>query len=148
MVRRVNRKLDELERADWDAFMAMPKWSPSKDWFDNLGPEMSSAEGGDIEPLRRKLPHLAKFLHLPKRGHGQGKHRKPKNFLFVQAAARDVVRIKQLWLTYYNKKYRQEDDGPSEFEIAAERWLDADIVTVKQVKEAYKRLSEPSRRRS
>jgi hypothetical protein len=148
MVRWVNGRLDELERADWHAFERSPKLQLPPDWFDNLGPEIDSAEQGFIEPLRRKLPHLAKFLYLPKKEHGKGTHRKPKNHLFVQAAARDVVRIKQLWLTHYNKKYRRVNDGPSEFEIAAERWLDDDVVTVKQVKEAHKRLSEPSRRRS
>ena len=42
-----------------------PKHPTYDEWREKFGPEIISAERGDIEPLRRKLPHLAKFLHIP-----------------------------------------------------------------------------------
>jgi hypothetical protein len=149
MVRWCHRKLDELDRLTQPP-VATTKQEDYVAWLANLGPEI---ERKDVEAIRRKLPHLAKFLFPPKRGHGQGRHPRPRNYLLVDAAARDVDRIKQLWREHYNKNYRRDDDGPSAFEIAMLRWWPwhdrgADAVTVKEVIEAHKRLSEPSRRRS
>ena len=36
------------------------------EWLKNFGPEIDKARRGDIEPLRKKLPHLAEFSTFPR----------------------------------------------------------------------------------
>ena len=99
------------------------------DWIFNLGPEIESARHGYIEPLRRKLPHLADFLHLPKMKRGKRFQKHPRVFDKVVAAAVTARQIMALWKKHYGKKNRRPSDGPSAAEIAAERW-DVDVEAV------------------
>ena len=106
-------------------------WKPSPpkiakqhlDWLFNLGPEIQAAEHGDIEPLRKKLPHLAKFLHRPKRPR-QGDRFPKRTDVFdkAKAAAIQARQIMALWRKRYGKQNRRPTDGPSAAEIAAKRW--------------------------
>ena len=86
----------------------------------NDGLEIAAAERGDIEPLRKKWPHLAKYLHLAKRERG-------KRFASLpwcesdpaKFAAIEVKEIAALWQKYYGKKVRRRRFEPSAAEIAA-----------------------------
>lgn len=98
-------------------------------WLNNLGPQIESAEAGNIEPLRAALPHLAKFIHLPKRRQGERSFPKFKDALRVSAACDDVDRIRALWKQHYGRKNRHAEDGPSAEEIAADRW-EVDVEAV------------------
>jgi len=100
------------------------------DYLHNLGREIEAAEHGDIEPLREKMPRLAKFLYLPKRG-GKGKRfsrlitKKDR----TPWAADDVPRIRALWSQHYGRRRRRKNDGDSAKQIAAIRW-DVDVEDV------------------
>jgi hypothetical protein len=95
-------------------------------WFNALdvplAREIASAEHGDIEPLRAALPHLAKFLQLPKLPPGETwSNLANEHVPVVLMAAHDVPRIRALWQLHYNKKNRRAGDVTAE-EIAAARW--------------------------
>jgi hypothetical protein len=118
MERWVNDQLDELDAAnpDWPA-VAMERHFA---WVEALGPEIDAADHGDIAPLRAKLPHLARFLQLPKQPDG-------KRFARLDDAYPDLVaivdakRIRALWLQHYGKRNRSRDLISAE-KIAARRW--------------------------
>jgi hypothetical protein len=92
-------------------------------WLETpLAAEIAAAEeDGDIEPLRRALPHLAKFLQLPKQPDGVRRPKVDEDSQVVLMAANDVPRIRALWQQHYHKKNRKAGDVTAE-EIAAERW--------------------------
>ena len=131
MIDWVNYQLNQLPDG-------LENWKPNPpdvakrqlDWILNLGPEIEFAEHGDIEPLRRKLPHLAKFLCLPKMdGKGRRFQKNPRKFKKKKAAAVTVRKIMALWKEHYGRKNRSPSDGPSAAEIAAERWgVDVEAV--------------------
>jgi hypothetical protein len=89
----------------------------------------------NLQPLKQAFPSLARFLRLPKRGHG--KRGPSRRYDPAKGAAQDVRRIRALWRRHYNKKKRIT--GPSAEQIAAERWEieDPEIVVSKM-----KKLSE------
>lgn len=101
---------------------------------ETLHDETEAAEkNGDIEPLRRKLPHLAKFLQLPKQLPGVRRTRleKLRRDTAVMGAINDAKRIRALWKLHYNKKNRRVGDVTAE-EIAAARWgIDVEDVIAK-----------------
>ena len=102
-------------------------------WFDApLAMEIAAAEqDGDIDQLRRALPHLAKFLQLPKQPDGVRRPKVDEHSEVVLMAANDVPRIRALWQEHYNKKNRKAGDVTAE-EIAAERWgVDVEDVFAK-----------------
>jgi hypothetical protein len=80
---------------------------------------LQAAEQGDIEPLRRLHPHLAKFLHLPKLKHGT--HFKDPAKIRLRNARADVQRIREIWQRDYGKTNRPRGQLTAE-EIVAERW--------------------------
>jgi hypothetical protein len=130
--RELNRLPDELERwrASDEYKTGLDERSKRYDaWLADHGPEIESAEAGNIEPLRAALPHLAKFLHPPKRRQGERSFPKFKDTLRVSAACDDVDRIRALWKQHYGRKNRHAEDGPSAEEIAAERW-EVDVEAV------------------
>jgi hypothetical protein len=92
---------------------------------------IDQAEHGNIEPLRRHYPHLADYLHLPKRKRGYRFHPKPL-VDFVQTAANDVPRIHALWAKHYKKKKRRRGQMSAE-EFAALLW-DVDVNDVRNVR--------------
>jgi hypothetical protein len=118
-----------------------PKPSPEADefyraWRKAYGPEIEHAEHGNIEPLRQRLPDLAKFLHLPKRGRGKRFPKMRDENDRVQRAAYDVRTIRDLWEKHYGKKRRCKNDGPSAEEIAADRYeVDVEDV-IKRLKKS------------
>jgi hypothetical protein len=88
---------------------------------------IKAAEHGDIEPLRKEYPELARFLHLPKQP-GKGKRFVRDKFhdmmrsqflIKLTAAAWDADRIRFIWK--YEYKPMPKGYPPPE-EIAAERW--------------------------
>lgn len=98
-------------------------------WFFNLGPEIQSARNGDIEPLRKRLPHIAEFIHRPKRKRGQRFPKRTVDFDKAKAAALLVPQIRALWLQNYGKRNRPASRGPSAEEIAA-RYFGAEVEDV------------------
>ena len=63
MVRWMHRKLDELQQAEHNEGKGSAARSArGSAWLKADGPEIESAEWGDIEPLRKKYPRLAPFL--------------------------------------------------------------------------------------
>ena len=99
-----------------------------REWRKNGGPEIEAAKSGDIEPLRRKYPHLVKFLHLAKRGKRDPTPPWMKNTR-AKLAAIDVRQIYEIWKEHYEGKWKRRDE-PSAVKIAADRWG----VEVKDVK--------------
>ncbi len=145
---------EELEAAGiFDA----PDQSPDSD-------ELSAASLGDLEPLRRKYPHLdrAGVLCLPpkKRGdrysvakladrkrrsiidlstHDDGRGQ-PKNVDdLARAAALDVPIIKKLWQEHFGKKNRKEGERKAEW-FAAKLWNMSDVSGEAAVKRAVRRM--------
>ncbi len=90
-------------------------------------PEIAYAEDGDIEPLRKKLPHLAKFLRLPP--WPKHKRKTPGYLLSFQAqrAADMVPEVRALRERTYGKTKQFK---PTAEEIVADIWG----VTVAEVK--------------
>jgi hypothetical protein len=134
MIEWVNSELDRQLKVETDQKMANFDQKEFQDWSVEYGPEILDAEHGNIEPLRKRLPTLAKFLHLPKQ-EGPGK-RFPKlrrrHQHNVRYAVNDVKRIRTLWRQQYNKRNRHKEDGPLAEEIAAGRWPGVtvdDIIT-------------------
>jgi hypothetical protein len=97
---------------------------------------LDQAKHGNIEPLRRNYPHLADFLHLPKRKRGYRFHRKPL-LDFVQVAANAVPHIHALWAKHYKKKKRERGQTSAE-EFAALLW-DVDVNDVRNVRKQRRR---------
>jgi hypothetical protein len=78
--------------------------------------EIRAAEIGNIEPLRKRFPLIAKFINLPP---GYKPKRRPKPISKAMLAARAVKFIRALWQREYGRKNRRPDDGQSALEIAA-----------------------------
>jgi hypothetical protein len=149
MERWVNQALDRADDLEMDDFMQAHYAECATFDFDlkkmalprvGYGWEIEEAERGNIEPLRKRLPHLAKFLCRPKLR--RGKHF-PKatvveltirrdGFDRVQEAVKDVRRIRALWKQCCGKKNRRADDGPSAEDIAAGRWKGVDVDDIIQ----------------
>jgi hypothetical protein len=81
---------------------------------------IEQAEKGNMEPLRRLLPGLARFLHRPKQKRGK-RFPKDKEGDPVTAAASDVKTIRKLWKTHYGKMNRPKNDPITAEQIAADR---------------------------
>ena len=105
-------------------------WTPEKDeefleWVTSDGFAIRAAEDGDIEPLRKKYPHLARYLQLPKRSGKGDRFPRPRPMSDYQErtllAASDVGRIRRFWKEAYGKKNRPHGQIGAE-EIAANRW--------------------------
>jgi|SRR5450759_3170077 hypothetical protein len=107
MVRWMHRKLDDLQQAELD---------PGRDknairrrgkdhaaWLAAYGPEIEQADYGDIKPLRKRLPHLARFLFLP------DKKKKLQKNDPVATAVWAVPRIRIIWQKEYGRKNRTRD---------------------------------------
>jgi hypothetical protein len=75
------RMIDWVER-QLDRFPEdYPVYVPSEEhdaqiaaWYAADGPEKIAAERGDMEPLRKKHPELARYLHPPIRKVGERRH--------------------------------------------------------------------------
>jgi hypothetical protein len=90
-------------------------------WLTETGPQIDAAERGNIQPLREKYAHIAKFIHLPPLGRGK-KRKKPFKFEPLEAAVQDVTRIRGLWRKHYGRVKRGERNPPTAEAISARRW--------------------------
>ena len=97
---------------------------------------IEQADKGNMEPLRKLFPGLARFLHRPKQERGK---RFPRNKEGdpVTAAASDVKTIRKLWKTHYGKRNRPKNDSVTAEQIAADRH------GVVDVEEVIARLKKP-----
>ena len=77
---------------------------------------LEQADKGDVEPLRRKYPDLAKFIHPPKRKRGQ-RDFQPNDGL--QVGIQIVRRIRKLWRENYGTDRRKVGQVTA-IELAAE----------------------------
>jgi hypothetical protein len=105
-------------------------------WLDTDEPAIWSAYRGAMEPLRRRLPHLAPFLHPEKHGRGL----QPRFEDQWEQPALDIVRrVKRLWRDYYDdRQRRRRDDGISAVEVAG-RYLGLDPEAVdKWLKKSFR----------
>ncbi len=94
------------------------KGVPLLDWFESDDAAILAAWQGNMQPLRVKYPHLAPFLHPPKRG--KGKHLRPHPGDALLQAVEDAAKlIPQIWEKYFPGKVRHKEDGPSALDIAA-----------------------------
>ena len=127
MARWLNTELDTiLER-----IVNETKWTPREawkwfHWRGRAGPEKVAARHGNIEPLRKTFPLLARWLHLEPRGKGDRFPRDKwddamsKNYnRKLTAAVWDAGRIRKIWKIYYETKPKGYS---SPEEIAAHRW--------------------------
>jgi hypothetical protein len=121
MVRWVHEQLDA--EAEYTARLEGPAAEAAHEeylaWCARLGPQIDAAESGDIEPLRRRLPELEKFLFAPP---PRKRKKRPKHDA-VTTAAWAVRSIRKIWQREYGRKNRHADDGPSAVEIAAS-WVE------------------------
>jgi hypothetical protein len=122
MVLWLNLELDQMAMVETQQRQKNFDEKECRAWIAEYGPEIDQAEHGNIEPLRKQLPALAKFLHLPKRKRGQRFQKLRIRPDLVRLAVDDVKRIRALWLKHYGKKNRHADDGLSAEQIAADRW--------------------------
>jgi hypothetical protein len=109
----VNYQLYEMTKLTGDEWLNI--WSLKN--LDALA--LQAAEQGDIRPLRKKYPHLAPFLHLPKLKRGE--HFKEPAKIWLRHAREDVQRIRAIWRKHFGKVNRPRGELTAE-EIAAERW--------------------------
>jgi hypothetical protein len=83
---------------------------------------LEAAGRGDMEPLRKKYPHLAKYLHPAPRERGNpGRPR--VGFGAKETAEWGVIQIrKRIWPEHFKKGSRRGSDGPSA-ELIVAIWL-------------------------
>jgi hypothetical protein len=108
---------------------------------DPLAAAVASAEHGNIDPIRKLLPRIAKFLHLPpppprRRG---PKRKNPRGWTWAIDEARDdVQRVRALWREHFGRVYRSE--SPRATEIAAARHDLKEEQLLSDRKTRYRRL--------
>jgi hypothetical protein len=111
----VNERLDELDEAKFNE--GCNNSEEFRAFVGTWGSEIDAADRGNIEPLRKRLPQIARFLTAP-----PPRTKKKRQMLSpAEAAALNVKRIRDLWKKNYKRKNRRRDDGPSAIEIAALR---------------------------
>jgi hypothetical protein len=129
----------KLDEADIETYRRNIKNVDRAFWtnhFAALRPQIAAAEHGDVGPLRKKFPLIARFINLPTLE--DGKHWKSrKKFSRADAAAQDVRRIRAIWQQNFDGKKNRKDLQPTAKDIALERWED---VTEDQLRDALKKL--------
>lgn len=110
----VNQKLDEWHKEnglDQSWFVAeLEKGVKAEKWRATEEYALIAAETGDIEPLKALYPHLAKYLRKSERS--AGNHlRPPPGGGRAEKAARDVPRIRGIWLMFYGRTNRTVREG-------------------------------------
>jgi hypothetical protein len=96
------------------------------------GLEIEMARCGDVEPLRRRYPDLADFIHLPPPQRGRPLN--PRRATPQWIAAVYTVIIRDLWKKHYGKRNRTQ--APTAEEIAADRWgveVDQVLAVLKKI---------------
>jgi hypothetical protein len=120
--------IHELEsRTDWEE--QLEKYWPPDETAEERA--MRVADEGDIEPLKKLYPHLARFL-FPPVGSTKG-DRRPKDpykgSIWAKAAAADAVMIRAIWLESYGVWKRRKE--PTAAGIAAGLYDGVDVRSVK-----------------
>lgn len=95
------------------------------DWLERYGPEIEAAEHGDIEPLRKRLPHLAGFLVAPP----PRKRKRPQRIDAVTTAVWAVKRIPEIWRKEYKGRKNRAKGQVGAVEIAA-LWMDVSVKDI------------------
>lgn len=115
MIRWVNAQLDEAEFQELYNILSgnVRPFTPEE----KLAYQIERAESGDLGPLRRKFPQIARFINFPMR-----KRRTRRRYDPVGGAAADVKRIRALWQQHYRKFKRARTDPVTAEQLAADRW--------------------------
>jgi hypothetical protein len=97
----------------------------TREWQEELA--LQEAEQGNLEPLRKQYPRLARFINLPKLSK-PGKHFKkkpPTDRLTphdrLKEALFELPRVRAFWKKHYGMTNRPQGQLTAE-EIVAERW--------------------------
>jgi hypothetical protein len=117
----------------------------TREWQEELA--LQQAEQGNLEPLRKQYPRLARFINLPTLSK-PGEHFKKKPHTHraphcrLEEALFELPRVRAFWKEHYGKTNRPKGQLTAE-EIVAERWdLDAEEVYRRRIsRERLKRAS-------
>jgi hypothetical protein len=122
MIRWVNTELDEAEFQDLSTIFPgnLRQLKPDE----RLAYQIKRADRGDLGPLRRAFPQIARFINYPKRKRATRRRYDP-----VGGAVADVRRIRSFWRQHYGRFMRAKTDPITAEQIAADRW-DVDIDTL------------------
>jgi hypothetical protein len=125
MVQYMHWKLDEA----LDELHSEPcaETSIYTDWLEKYGPEIEAAEHGDIEKLRKRLPHLARFLVAPP----PRKRKRPKKIDAVTTAVWAVKRIPEIWAREYKGRKNRAKGQVGAVEIAA-LWMGVSVADIEK----------------
>jgi hypothetical protein len=146
MVRWVHEKLDQKLRDNLNTDLP-ERCREYEDFLAKDGPQLAAAAHGDLEPLRRKYPHLARFINLPRGKRGPTWRGKRSRYFLRQRSSKELqanlVRlIREIWVEYYGRKNRKAEDGPSAEEIAKAYLRDDYDPTPEQLAEDLARDEE------
>jgi hypothetical protein len=126
MVLWVHGKLDELLKERHPKSRNEASIRRYADWVEGYGPEIEAAEHGDIEPLRKRLPRLARFLVAPP----ARKRKRQQKIDALTVAVWAAKRIPEIWLKEYGRKNRSKDQVGA-IEIAA-LWMNVPIAAIER----------------
>jgi hypothetical protein len=117
-------RLDEKLETELRTCNADSEIEPFLAWSDSEGSAIESARRGNIEPLRKRYPHLAEFLHPPKPG--RSKYQRDLNVAKLQArwAWKSIKEIRQA--KYNGKKNKLRGDGAISDEEIVAHWMSDD----------------------
>jgi hypothetical protein len=98
---------------------------------------LQQAEQGNLEPLRKQHPRLARFLNLPRLKRGEHFAKKPSTdapHWRLKEALFELKRVRDLWKKHYDGKTNRPKGQLTAEEIVAERWgLDEDEVHKRRI---------------
>ena len=117
----------------------------AREWQEELA--LQQAEQGNLEPLRKQYPRLARFINLPRLKRGEHFKKKPPTdhlapHCRLEEALFELPRVRAFWKKHYRKTNRPKGQLTAE-EIVAERWdLDEEEVYRRRIsRERLKRAS-------
>jgi hypothetical protein len=118
---------EQLDRESSNPFLEHVKLVEAM-YGGSLEEAIERADKGDVEPLRRLFPELARFIHRPRLKRGQRFPKNPETDP-VGKAVDDYQSIRALWRRTYGIKNRRTDDPVTALKIAADRnGVDVDKV--------------------
>jgi hypothetical protein len=95
----------------------------AKEFFDQTA--IDAAHRGKIEPLRARYPHIAQFIHLPRKGRrGKYPRRSSGTIPPVEAAVEAATFVRLLWREVYGRRNRRRDDDMSAEAVVARYYKD------------------------
>jgi hypothetical protein len=108
---------------------------------------LQQAEQGNLEPLRKRNPRLARFINLPPLKRGEHFKKKPPTdhlapHCRLEEALFELKCVHALWKKHYGKTNRPQGQLRAEEIVAERRGLDADEVHKRRIsRERLKRAS-------